>query len=358
VSWVTLVENDPDLTADYNSKSSYTYEINTPQTSKPTWVNNVLGVFCIKVPKRKPQTMRKEYAQPETSTAFETDIGPLSWPSPWILPVQVLMNRQDESSHASTKTAKCTIDTGNMLGNIVSREFVEEVLQCPESSIQKLTEEEERGGTGITGDLYIPEGAIYLTWYHKNSTRVFRDMRFLISPTKQCDLIIGARSIHRDNILSVPCLMGTLISDPTQRDEVETDIARLLKKMNEEWGIQEANITKLEAKLKDKPVPDSDIDKREELERGQKFAKGVQLIVKLDHRKDLTDANKKPLVNEEIEKLKEQWAVLKGTGTATGNTIRHALGDPRWDKFWAALGEKLQLLSSNPNTVSATGSQK
>jgi hypothetical protein len=89
----------------------------------------------------------------------------------------------------------------------VSREFVERVLEYPPERFRELTKEEERGGTGITGDLHIPEGAIYLTWYHKNSTRVFRDMRFLISPYSDCDLIIGARSIQKDGILNVPCLM-------------------------------------------------------------------------------------------------------------------------------------------------------
>jgi len=90
----------------------------------------------------------------------------------------------------------------------VSREFVERVLEYPPKRFRKLTKEEERGGTGITGDLHVPEGAIYLTWYHKNSTRVFRDMRFLISPSSDCDLIIGARSIQKDGILNVPCLMA------------------------------------------------------------------------------------------------------------------------------------------------------
>lgn len=89
----------------------------------------------------------------------------------------------------------------------MSREFVERVLEYPPERFRELTKEEERGGTGITGDLHVPEGAIYLTWYHKNSTRVFRDMRFLISPHNDCDLIIGARSIQKNGILNVPCLM-------------------------------------------------------------------------------------------------------------------------------------------------------
>jgi hypothetical protein len=84
---------------------------------------------------------------------------------------------------------------------------VENVLELPASSFGGLSKEEERGGTGITGDSHIPQGVVHLTWYHKSSTRVFRDMRFLISPTPHCDLIIGARSIQKENILSVPCLM-------------------------------------------------------------------------------------------------------------------------------------------------------
>jgi hypothetical protein len=93
-----------------------------------------------------------------------------------------------------------------MQGNIVSRDFVENVLGFPSSSFGKMTKEEESGGTGITGEPHIPLGAIHLTWYHKNSTRVFRDMRFLISPAQHCDLIIGAWSIQKDKILDVPCL--------------------------------------------------------------------------------------------------------------------------------------------------------
>jgi hypothetical protein len=121
--------------------------------------------------------------------------------------VHVVSNQQDTSKHPITKIAKCIIDTGNMQGNIASRDFAENVLGISVTSFKSLTKEEEMGGTGITGDLHIPQGAIYLTWYHKNSTRVFRDMRFLISSTPQCDLIIGARSIQQDKILSVPCLM-------------------------------------------------------------------------------------------------------------------------------------------------------
>ena len=95
-----------------------------------------------------------------------------------------------------------------MQGNIVSRKFVEDVLQYSESNFSELTKDEKNGGTGITGHTLIPDGAIYLTWYHKKSTRVFRNMRFLISPNDHCDLVIGARSIQKHRLLDVPNLMA------------------------------------------------------------------------------------------------------------------------------------------------------
>jgi hypothetical protein len=90
----------------------------------------------------------------------------------------------------------------------VSRAFVVDVLGYPESSFQKLTKLEEDGGTGVTGHRLVPQGAIALTWYHNASTRVFRDMRFLVSENPMYDLIVGARSIQENNILDVPNLMG------------------------------------------------------------------------------------------------------------------------------------------------------
>jgi hypothetical protein len=128
--------------------------------------------------------------------------------SPWVLPVYVLSSRKNTDKEHIPKEAKCTIDTGNQQGNIVSRDFVLNVLQFPESNFKLLSEKEKRGGTGVTGHTLMPEGAIYLTWYHKKSTRVFRNMRFLISPSQHCDLIIGAQSIRVHKLLDVPNLMA------------------------------------------------------------------------------------------------------------------------------------------------------
>jgi hypothetical protein len=128
--------------------------------------------------------------------------------SPWILPVYVYSSRKDTDKHPVVKEAKCTIDTGNHQGNIVSRDFVLNVLQFPEANFRQLSEREKKGAIGITGSRFIPEAAIYLTWYHKKSTRVFRDMRFLITPDQHCDLIIGAYSIQANQLLDVPNLVA------------------------------------------------------------------------------------------------------------------------------------------------------
>jgi hypothetical protein len=130
---------------------------------------------------------------------------------PWVLPVYVLSSQRNESRHLVPKEARCTIDTGNLVGNIVSKEFVTTVLGFPESSFQRLTELEKAGGTGVAGHKFIPEGVIYLTWYHRNSTRVFREMRFLISEHPMFDLIISFRSVPQNKILDRPDLMAKFV---------------------------------------------------------------------------------------------------------------------------------------------------
>lgn len=71
--------------------------------------------------------------------------------SPWVLTVQVFTSRKDTDKHTVTKQAKCTIDTGNMQGNIVSRDFVEDVLELSPSNFKPLTAAEKEGGVGVTG---------------------------------------------------------------------------------------------------------------------------------------------------------------------------------------------------------------
>ncbi|TVY85404.1 hypothetical protein LSUE1_G000035 [Lachnellula suecica] len=165
---------------------------------KHTWIDRLLGVFSVVIPEKKQPTLNQKSLQ------IQHESNPES--SPWILPVHVLSTRQDKDSHRISIDAKCIIDTGNMQGNIVSRSFVE-VLEYSESDFCPLNKEEEAGAMSVTGHQLLPLSAIHLTWYYKNSTRVFRDMRFLISPNEHFDLIIGAGSIQKNKLLDVPNFM-------------------------------------------------------------------------------------------------------------------------------------------------------
>ncbi|KAH7307916.1 hypothetical protein BKA65DRAFT_177965 [Rhexocercosporidium sp. MPI-PUGE-AT-0058] len=191
----STVETDAHSIKTNESTLNATYETAAYLPRKSNLVHRLLKMFCIKWPK-------------VSQGGSQIDPNPSAWPSPWILPVHVVSNQQDKDGHQITKLAKCTIDTGNMQGNVVSRDFVENVLEFPFTSFETLTGEEEKGGASITGDLHTPLGAVHLTWYHSSSTRVFRNMRFLISASSHCDMIIGAQSIQREKILSVPCLMA------------------------------------------------------------------------------------------------------------------------------------------------------
>ncbi|KAG9235376.1 hypothetical protein BJ875DRAFT_271799 [Amylocarpus encephaloides] len=194
-----LSSTPPDATSTaFRAPSDGSYKHVVYEPRKYTWVDSLLGILSFAVPEKKRAMVdpRSLQTQPESNRGS----------SPWILPVYVLSTRQDKDQHQIAMVAKCTIDTGNMQGNIVSRKFVE-VLGYPESAVSPLTKEEEAGATGVTGHQLIPQGAIHLTWYHKESTRVFRDMRFLLSPNEHFDLIIGAWSIQNDRLLDVPNLM-------------------------------------------------------------------------------------------------------------------------------------------------------
>jgi hypothetical protein len=70
-SRVTLVDNDPNLTANNESISDNTYEVVTYHPPKYTLVDRLLGVFCVNGSKRKQPIMRKEYVQPKTPEGSE-----------------------------------------------------------------------------------------------------------------------------------------------------------------------------------------------------------------------------------------------------------------------------------------------
>jgi hypothetical protein len=67
----------------------------------------------------------------------------------------------------------------------------------------KLSNHEKNIRIDITGTL-TPEGAVHLSWYDLNSVLVFRNMRFYISPSPVCDLVLGARSLTDKNLIQYP----------------------------------------------------------------------------------------------------------------------------------------------------------
>lgn len=90
-------------------------------------------------------------------------------------------------------------------------------------------------------------------------------------------------------------------------------------------------ITKLKAA--NKPVLNSDNSKRKELENSKKFTEVIQKIVELYYCKTLTNVEIEPLVDKEVENLKETWEGLNSPGIVTSNTIRQDLRDPQWNKL-------------------------
>jgi len=233
--------------------------------------------------------------------------------------------------------AKCTIDTGNMQGNIVSRAFVEE-LGYSESSFHKLTNAEKEGGTGITGHKLTPEGAVYLTWYHNKSTRVFRDMRFLISQHPMYDLIIGARSIQKNNILDVPNLMIASVSRTHFKDNQGA------------FGI--SSQYKPSTKT-NKPIDPKETDKRDQKlkEHGQR----EELISKLEEQLAEAEADEDTELIEELHrKLAEYEEIYDTTENKPEDNVPKVQGDgdkaPPYKEPDEPLGSKIL-----PSTTGSSG---
>lgn len=188
-SRITVAEDDPKIAVDLELLPDHSHR---GRKGKPGLIDRILG-FVGLCRQEKGSNMRRQNS---------------GWENPWIIDVLVLTPQKNTDEGQARKIGRCTIDTGNTQGNIVSRRFVEKVLEYPKSSICELTPRERAGGLGVTGHKLMPEGAVYLTWYHKNSTMVFHDMRFLISGNSKIDLIIGARSCLEHGIQEAPNLMA------------------------------------------------------------------------------------------------------------------------------------------------------
>jgi len=88
----------------------------------------------------------------------------------------------------------------------VSKDIVKE-LGYDESDYAPLSTREQLGGKTMNGTIHTVEAAILLSWHHNTGPK-FRDMRFLISPTLESTMIIGARSIVKYSIMSPPVFMS------------------------------------------------------------------------------------------------------------------------------------------------------
>ncbi|KAJ8107114.1 hypothetical protein OPT61_g9088 [Boeremia exigua] len=97
--------------------------------------------------------------------------------------------------------ARCLLDTGCFQSNIVSKRLVED-LGYTEADYEPLSETERFGSTTLSGEHISFEGVIRLSWHHNTSTHRYHRMRFLVSTTTQCDMIIGVRSITKYNLLT------------------------------------------------------------------------------------------------------------------------------------------------------------
>lgn len=97
--------------------------------------------------------------------------------------------------------ARCLFDTGCYQGNIVSKSLVER-LGYTESDFEPLSAREAHGGQTVTGEQVAVEAVVRLSWHHNTSSHTYQRMRFLVSSSTQCDMIVGVHSILKHQLLS------------------------------------------------------------------------------------------------------------------------------------------------------------
>jgi hypothetical protein len=213
------------------------------------------------------------------------------------------------------------IDTGNLQGNLVSKAFVTDVLGYPESHFQPLTRAEETGGTGVTGHKLIPQGAISLTWYHSSSTRVFRDMRFLISEHPMYDLILSSRSIDQNRILDVPNFAHLIPDNAEQGGKLALTKLVMLALVNNLTAENREKLRDIVNGLREDFAP---MQRKKEGKKPPKdpnfpenYRKMEEALKIAEHNFDTENRNfqqrrywnrqKKGAKQEELEKLLEEW---------------------------------------------------
>ncbi|EHL01062.1 hypothetical protein M7I_2982 [Glarea lozoyensis 74030] len=135
---------------------------------------------------------------------------------PWIPTVHVLSREKDEDGRFEEKIAKCMIDTGNLQGNLISKDFLVQHLGHSESEFMQL-KESEKAGSSVSGHQVTPEGAVKLTWYHPSSIIIYRDMRFLVMENAMYDMVLCAQAIEKHKIVNPPNF-GDVIHTSTSKN--------------------------------------------------------------------------------------------------------------------------------------------
>jgi len=195
---------------------------------------------------------------------------------PWIPSVHVLSKEIDKDGRFVEKIAKCMIDTGNLQGNLISKNFLLQHLGYCESDFAKL-KDSDRAGSSVSGHPVIPDGAVKLTWYHPGSVRIYRDMRFLVLENATYDLVLCAQAIEKHKIVNAPNFGDVVTSKKVNTDDEEQRLRAAKEKA-------ENNVLTLERELKDAKSANDDV-KTQRIQRKIKPAQDESKKAKEDYNK-------------------------------------------------------------------------
>jgi len=272
---------------------------------------------------------------------------------PWILIVFAV-----SSAKVGTEVhqkARCTFDTGNLQGNIISKEFALK-LGYTESDFEPLRPKERNGGTSATGHMHMPEGALHITWYHNSSPRLYDGMRFLVSSETQCELIVGARSILRHRLLSPPNLsleddrrgitnfkpgsgmVSLRLSSPTIQEllRLTPEVDKALDKLRSKQAKLAEDLKTLKHKLKAANKEEKEDDAKQlqaEIKKGEKKLAISKLEVELySAEKDLKSDPQSQTRQAVVDLVKSELKAAKGeestAGAESANTPHVNISEP------------------------------
>ncbi|KAH6614804.1 hypothetical protein C7974DRAFT_379742 [Boeremia exigua] len=162
--------------------------------------------------------------------------------SPFIKDVWISPKHNSNDYHR----ARCLLDTGCFQSNIVSKRLVED-LGYTESDYEPLSETERFGSTTLSGEHIAFEGVIRLSWHNNTSTNRYHRMRFLVSTSTQCEMIIGARSITKYHLLKEMVLMADSAAPNVQADAELVALKDELSKLKASVGNYTTAINKEKA---------------------------------------------------------------------------------------------------------------